>query len=631
MGATLYTNRNRRCGFTCVLLVLASLVSSGIAADPRPQNISYHHAYAFLADPAYPADFQHFNFVNADAPKGGSIRVPQMGNWDNFNPVTEKGRLASGMGFWDRDENLLLDSLMVPSLDEPATLYGSLAEGIAVAADNSWVAFKLRGTARWHDGEPITADDVVFSFKHYATDAAPGIVTSFQTFTVEKLNDREFLFRIPEELRADPSIPMRLGGLIVLPEHYWAQRDLSKTTVEPPLGSGPYRIGRFSIGTWVEFERVEDYWGKDLPVNKGRYNFDRVKYDYFNDDQIQTEAIKGNVVDIHVENVPRTWFAAYDTPAVNEGHMKKDELRLARPAGLWWPIFWNMDQPRFQDLRVRKALWLLHDMDWGNDRSYGFWGQAMSFFHDSEMAATGLPSDRELALLTPLKGQIPDTVFSQPYVAQPNTGRGWSRENLLEATALLKEAGWVIRDNTLVHGETGEPFNIRLVAVSPALGRSFIPFTRLLKRLGINTTIKSPEISNWLNQMRGGDFDGGAIWFLPDNLPTLLIKNSFSSEEAMKEYGSNWSNLQDPAIDALINAITNAETWEDYVAAIRAFDRVMLHNYYWVPMMSKTRHAIAYWNKYGRPDHDRLLRLAFVDTWWWDEDRAKTVEAFVGN
>ncbi|MDA0789615.1 MAG: extracellular solute-binding protein [Proteobacteria bacterium] len=614
--------------------LFAALISPALQADEPVDlfgpvdELEYEHAYAFLAEPAYDADFPHFDFVNPDAPKGGRIRVPQMGNWDNFNPVTEKGRLAGGLGFWSRDENLLFDSLMVPALDEPATLYGRLAEGIAVAPDNSWVAFKIREGARWHDGVPITADDVIFSFGFYSTDAEPGIVTSFKPYSIEKLGPREFLFRIPEAFRKDPSVPIRLAGLIVLPKHYWQERDLTRTTVEPPLGSGPYRVGKFRIGQWVEFERVPDYWGRDLPVNVGRYNFDVVKYDYFQDDQVQTEAVKGNLVDIHVENVPRTWFDSYDIPALEDGMLIKEELQLARPAGLWWPVFWNMQQPRFQDIRVRKALWLLNDMEWGNRRSYGFWGLATSFFHDSELAATGLPDERELKLLEPLRGQIPETVFTQPYEPQPNRGRGWSRENLLAAAQLLEQAGWVVQDNTLVHTVTGEPFEIRFVAVSPALGGSFVPFTRLLKRLGINTSIKSPEISNWLNRMRSGDFDAGAIWFLPDNLPTLLIKNSFASEEAGKAYGSNWSNLMDPAIDALIAAITGAETWDDYVAAIRAFDRVMLHNYYWIPMMSKTRHAIAYWNNYGKPDHGRLLRLAFTDLWWWDQEKAESVRRY---
>lgn len=607
-----------------MLLILLVLVSPA----SRSGEIQYRHAYAFLSTPKYPAGFDHFHFVNPDAPKGGKIRVPEMGTWDSFNLLSEKGRLAGGLGFWSTDGNLLWDSLMVPALDEPATQYGLLAEGVAVADDGSWVGFKLRKEARWHDGTPITVDDVVFTFDAIQELASPTISSSFAPFKLEVTGPREFRFLIPPALRGDPEIPLRLGGIPILPKHYWESRDISKTTVEPPLGSGPYRIGKFTVGRWVEFERVPDYWGRDLPVYKGRFNFDVVKYDYFRDDQVQTEAVKANVVDIHVENVPRTWFSSYDIPAVEQGYLKKTELKLARPAGLWWPVFWNMSEKRFQDLRVRKALWLLNDMVWANRRSYGFWGIATSFFHDSELASRGLPGPRELKLLEPLRGQIPDTVFTEPYTSQPNAGAGWSRENLLEAARLLKEAGWVMRDGQLVWPETGEPFHIRFVAVSPALGGSFIPFTRLLKRLGISSSIKAPEISNWLYRMESGDFDAGAVWFLPNYTPTLLIRNSFLSSEADKPYGSNWSNLQDPAIDALIQAIGEAHTWDDYVAAIRAFDRVMLHNYYWVPMMSKTRQALAWWDKYGIPEHGRLSRLAFVDLWWWDQQKAARVSSF---
>lgn len=613
--------------FACLLLLMGTTARSA-ASDA--EAIVYQHGYAFLSTPAYPADFEHFNYVNPDAPKGGRMRTAQMGNWDNFNSVAERGRLAAGVGFWAQDENLLYDSLMIPALDEPATHYGLLAEGIAVAPDMSWIAFKLREGARWHDGIPITVDDVVFSFDAYQTHGGPSIRSAFSPYTLEVIGEREFRFLVPPDFRGDPALPLRLGSLVIMPRHYWElpENDIAKTTVKPPLGSGPYRIGEFSTGRWLEFSRVPDYWGRDLPANRGRYNFDRVKFDYFRDDQVQTEAVKGNVVDLHIENVPRTWFSSYDTPAVAQGFMKKVELKLNRPAGLWWPIFWNLEQPRFQDLRVRKALWLLNDMDWSNSRSYGFWGKPTSFFYDSELAATGLPSPLELKLLEPLRGMIPDAVFTEPYEPQPNSGAGWSRENLLEANRLLNEAGWIVRDGVRVHETTGEPFDVRLVAVSPALGGSFIPFTRLMERLGISSSIKSPEISNWLYRMQSGDFDGGAIWFLPDYTPTLTIRNAFHSSEADKAYSANWSNIKDPAIDILIEHIANAPTWDEYVAAIRAFDRVMLHNYYWIPIMSKTRQAVAYWDKFGKPAYDRLTRHAHNDLWWWDDEKAAAVNEF---
>lgn len=594
------------------------------------QELDYKHGYAFLKEPALPANFPHFNYVNPDAPKGGKMRATSQGTWDNFNILLTggKGRIVDGISFWPGGKNLLYDSLMIPALDEPATYYGLLAEGIAVAEDRSWVAFKLNPKGRWHDGKPITVDDVVFTFEAIQKDGSPTIRSSFKPFTLEVMGPGEFRFHIAEELRRDASVIFTVSGFPILPKHYWEGRDLSKTTVVPPLGSGPYRIGKFSIGRWIEYERVEDYWAIDHPVAIGQNNFDVIKFDSFRDEQVLTEAVKGHIVDVREETVPRTWVSAYDTPATKGGHMKKIRVELLQPSGLWWPIFWNLEQARFQDIRVREALWLLTDMVWGMKRSYDFFGPPTSFFHGSELAATGLPSERELKLLEPLRDLIPPRVFTQPYEPQPNTGKGWSRKNLLRASELLKEAGWVIRDGKLVHGVTGEAFHIRLVAVSPALGSSFIPLTRLLKRLGISSSIKSPEISNWLHLMRSGDFDGGAVWFIPSYTPTLLINNSFASIEADKEYSSNWSNIRDPAIDSLIEAIKVATTWEDYVAAIRAFDRVMLFNYYWVPSMSNTRRALAYWDKFGIPEHGPLGRLTFIDNWWWDEDKAAKVNAF---
>lgn len=605
------------------------LMTSGVTAE---EAIKYKHGYAFLAEPAYPEDFTHFNYANPDAPKGGRLRHPEQGYWDNFNSLMDgmKGRLAGGMNFFLRDRNLVYDSLLVDALDEPATYYGLLAEGVAVADDRSWVAFKLNAKAKWHDGVPVTVDDVEFTFDALKTVAAPSIQGSYKYYSIERINDREFRVHVPEFFRRDPSVVFTIGLIPIMPKHYWEQRDLGKTTVEPPLGSGPYKIGDFRVGRWIEYERVKDYWGADLPVRKGLFNFDIIKYDYFRDDQVRTEAIKGHVVDINGESVPRTWEDAYDTPAYRAGLLKKERWKLLKPAGLWWPIFWNLDQKRFQDIRVRKALWLLRDQVRGERLSYGFFDIGTSFFHDSELAATGLPNERELKLLEPFRGQIPDSVFEEPYEIQPNSGKGWSRENILEAARLLEEAGWVVENGQLIHEETREPFFIRFVAVSPALGASFIPFATLLRRLGISSSIKSPEVSNWLHRKRSGDFDGGAVWFLPTYTPTLLVTRSFHSSEADKAYGSNWSNLRDPAIDAMIEAMQNATTWDDYVAAVRAFDRIMLHNYYWQPMSSNTRRAYAFWDKFGRPEHGRLRRQAYWDNWWWDEEKAAAVEAFTG-
>ena len=618
----------------CVLLLSCAIAATGAETDFEAQgNVPYRHGYAFLKEPALPADFAHLKYVAPDAPKGGQIRIPQMGNWDSFNPVPPRGRVAAGLSVSSPTDNLLLDALMEYATDEISTIYGLVAEGIAIPDDQSWIAFKLRDGARWHDGTPITVDDLVFSFETYRHDANPAIKNPLLPFTeIEVLNDREVKYHISESERSNPLLPMRIGTLAILPKHYWEEREIKNTTVDPPLGSGPYKISDFYVGQWIKYERVDDYWAKELPVNKGRFNFDEIKFDYFRDDQVQTESLKGNAIDVHVENIPRYWEQEYDFKPAELGIFKKAYVPQKRPAGLWWPIFWNLEQPRFQDVRVREALWLVNDFVFLNKRNYHFYGLAKSFFEGSPVyAARGLPDERELQFLEPIRDKIPPRVFTQEYQPPPNQGNGWDRETLYRAQELLKEAGWVIKDDKLVHRDTGEQFHIRFVAVSPALGSSFIHYAQVLERLGISSTIKSPEISNWLYRMRSGDFDAGAIWFLPDNTPTATIDNFFNSALVDQPYSSNWANIADPAVDYLIDAIKNATEFEDYAAAIRALDRVLLWNFYFVPGMAKTKVAIAYWNRFGHPQPQPLTRItSHVDLWWWDEEKAAAVREYAG-
>ncbi len=608
----------------CVGLLLSCVSAAAFAVE-------YQHGYAFLTDPKYPTDFTHYDYVNPDAPKGGTIRVAEMGTWDNFNPVALLGRMVRGMEFWAHQRNYVYDGLMEQALDEPATQYGLIADGIAIGENYSWVQFRLRPEARWHDGRPITVDDVVFSFETYIKDARPTISTPLQVIeSIEVVSPIEVRFNIAPEAQGNPVVPRRLGTPPIVPKHYWANHDITKSTIVPPLGSGPYKIGEFVVGRWIKYERFNDYWAKDLPVMKGRYNFDTIKVDYFRDDQVQTEAVKANVVDVHLENVPRRWAQSYDIPAVEQGFLKKKDNRALRAGGLWWPIFWNMEQRRFQDIRVREALHLARTgAEWGSRRSYHFFDQATSFFHDSDFASFGLPSEKELALLEPLRGQIPDRVFTETWRRAPHGDVGWHRDNVIKAAGLLRQAGWVIEDGVLVHEETGEPFELRFVAVSPALGRAFISYTKVLEKLGISSTIKSPEISNWQYRMRSGDFDAGAIQFLPDATPTLLISNTFSSAAAEQEYSFNWSNLKDPAVDVLIEHVYAAQHYDDFVAALRALDRVLLWNFYWLPSGSKTNFSMVHWDKFGRVDHGRVVWIeSYVANWWWDEEKAARVAAF---
>ena len=614
---------------------LLGLIFIGIGAFTQAEPIEYKHGYAFLSQPAKPVNFSHLPYVNPNAPKGGQIRIPQMGNWDSFNPVPPRGRVAAALAVGSPSDNLLLDGLMDFAADETATIYGLIADGIAVAEDRAWVAFRLRDGARWHDGQPIKVDDVVFTFNTYRFEANPSIQNPIIGFTeVEVIGDREVRFHIDPEYRSDPLLPIRIGTISILPKHYWTSedRDILETTVQPPLGSGPYEIDSFYVGQWLKYKRVEDYWAKDLAINRGRFNFDFVKYDYFRDDQVQTESLKGDVVDVHVENLPRLWEQAYEFKPSEMGIFRKDYVPQLRPAGLWWPIFWNMDQPRFQDVRVREALWLIHDVEFLNKRNYNFYDLATSYFHGSPVyAAAGLPDERELRHLEPIRDLVPPRVFTEEYRPPPKQGDGYHRDTLIRAQELFREAGWVLDGETLVHEETGEPFFIRFVAVSPALGSSFIHYTHVLRRLGIRSTVKAPEISNWLSRMRTGDFDGGAIWFLPDNTPTSHIANFFSSEQADLDYSSNWANIRDPAVDFLIQRVENASEFEDYAAAIRALDRVLLWNFYFIPGMAKTKIGLAYWDRFGQPEPMPLTRItSHVQHWWWDEEKASRVKEYSG-
>ena len=622
--------------FVAIGLLLYGSLS--IANEPDARNagretftspatgITYRHGIAFLEEPSYPPGFPHFRYHNPEAPKGGRIRIGEMGNWDSFVETPATGRAVAGVSIFDASRSLIYDRLLSRAIDTPTDRYCRLAKGVAIAEDGSWVAFKLRSGAVWHDGRPITTDDYVFSFDAYITKSNPGLQQAMEEFeSIEVLNDSEIRYWVRPESRGDPSLVFRIGTVPVFPKHYWEAkgRDIGKVTLEPPLGSGPYRIKSFKTGRKITFERVPDYWGRDLPVNVGSYNFDTIVFDYFRDEVVLYEAVKGDLIDIREETVPVRWETGYDFPAVQKGIFKKELIKQLSPAGMWWPIFWNIRQERFQDIRVREALFLMQDAQWGNRvLGFNYWGYPTSFFHDSELAHRGTPSKMELELLEPLRDMVPPRVFTQEFAPKPYAGTGWHRENVKRALVLFEQAGWVIRDYKLVSAQTGKPFDLRLLAVSSALGSSFIPYMQALKRVGIDATVNSPEISSWLHRSRTGDFDGGAIWFLPDNVPTLLASNSFSSQSLNDEYSPNWSHISNPAVDKLIEVAAEAKTKARYVAAIRALDRVLMWNFYFVPSMSRIHVGMVYWDRYSFAKHGRLVRPGFYDAWWWDEEKA---------
>ncbi|MDZ7685521.1 MAG: extracellular solute-binding protein [Gammaproteobacteria bacterium] len=401
--------------FVTLALVLLSCVVSSARAAPA-EAFDWQHGLSFVFDLKYPPDFEHFEYVNPDAPKGGMLRLASSGTWDNFNNFVDKGRDAAGLAFLAYT-NLLYDRLLARAADEPTARYGLLADAVAHDPDFEWVAFRLREDARWHDGEPVTAEDVIYSFETYKEHGSVGIRTMIADVErIEQIGPRIVRYVMREGTR-NPKIPLTLGDLPVLPAHYWRERDPSKTTLEPPLGSGPYRIKDFDVGRYVVWERVPDYWGRDLPVNRGRWNFDTIKWDYFRDENVQREAHKSGILDVRQETVAKAWAVSYEqVPAMQRGLMKKELLELARPSGLWWAIFWNLRKERFQDIRVRKALSLLYNFEWINNvQSYGFYDDGRSVFQGSVMAHRGPPSDAELELLEPWRDQLPPEVFEREY------------------------------------------------------------------------------------------------------------------------------------------------------------------------------------------------------------------------
>ena len=593
----------------------------------------YQHGLSYIYPLAYPPDFKNFSYVNPDAPKGGTIRVAAYGSYDSFSDILDKGQAAEGISFTGH-ANLIYDRLLEPALDEPTSQYGRLASGVAVADDHSWVAFKLRENAFWHDGKPITATDLIFTFNTIKKHGSAVLKTSLQNVErIESLNGNTVVYHMRPESELDPSIPLLLGRMAVFPAHYWKTRDISKTQTQPPLGSGPFRITHYKLGRSVTFARVPNYWGKSLPVNRGRYNFDEVKFDYFRDDFVRKEAHVAGVVAVAHEGVAKNWVPEYNKlPAYQNGLLRKQLLPISSPSGLWWSLLWNLRLERFQDPRVREALTLLYDFEYINRTlNYGFYNHGTSVFQNSEMAHHGYPTEAERLLLEPNKNNIPARVFGSSYQPPTSTGFGWNRDNMKKALELFSEAGWEVQDGKMLHRKTKEHFRIAFVVVSKGLVRTLLPYQNTLHRVGIKTSIVAPEVANWLHRMRTGKFDAAQRVYTPTHTPGLALRSYFGSDSAKQAYGGNWSGIVDPVVDELIETIISAQDQRSFLAATRALDRVLLWNFYFIPRSSPPGYRLVYWDRFGKVETVPLLRQAFIDTWWFDQQRALQVDRFLGD
>lgn len=610
---------------------MAEVIPDAIDLSPEtPSGIVYDHGFSHLDPMKYPPDFTHFDHFNPDAPRAGTIRVPVLGTYDSFNSFISRGRQAAGMSFLSPSSLLYYDRLLSTAADEATGMYGRLAEGVKIAPDFSWVAFKIREGAYWHDGEPITVDDVMYTFEKFRTEAQAWTRVMIANIDrVEQIGPREVRYVMREGITPNPSIARNIGVMPVIPKHFWEGRDFTQPLTEPPLGSGPYKITDYRLGRYIVYERIDNYWGEDLPVMRGRFNFQRIKYDYFRDDKVRLEAMRGNLVDIMPDGNPKNLNVEYDFPAARQGFFKTEILPLSAPVGLNWPVFWNLREKRFQDIRVREALWLLYDFEFTNRVIYyDYFERGKSLFHGApDMMATGLPSERERELLEPFRDQLPERVFTEVYEPPKNDGFGIKREYVERAVRLFEEAGWVLDGGRLVNDETGEPFTIDFIIVSSELARSLLPYIDNLNRVGIETSIRVPEVSNWQYRMQSSAFDASRAHMFPYRIPGSALRNHFGSRSAELGYGVNWGYVKNPAVDAMAEYVIGATDAETFHAAVRAADRVLLWNFYFVPIAAEPGEAIAYWDKFDRVESEPLERVPWLDGWWYDEEKAARIEA----
>lgn len=592
-----------------LLLFLLAAPAAHAADTTGPQ-----HGIAMHGDLKYGPGFTHFDYVNPDAPKGGELRLYGLGTFDSFNPFIIKGNPDDGSG-------RIYDTLLTGSADEPFSEYGLLAESVETPPDRSWVIFRLRPEARWHDGQPVTADDVLWSYETLRSKGQPFYRAYYANVDkAEKLDDRtvKFTFK-PGENR---ELPLIMGQLTVLPKHYWATREFDATTLDPPLGSGPYKVGKFEAGRWSTYERVKDYWGKDLAVNRGRHNFDTMRYDYYQNMTVALEALKAGAYDLRVEASSKDWATAYDAPAVREGRLIKGEFPHSRPAGMQGYAF-NLRRPLFQDRRVRQAIGYGLDFEWANRTLfYGQYTRARSYFGNSELAANGVPQGAELAVLEPLRDQLPPELFTQEYQPPVTDGSGTMRENLRQGYELLKAAGWTVDPKTkkLVNAQ-GQPFEFEILLLDPAYERITLPFAKNLERLGITARVRTVDTAQYKKRIDDFDFDM-VMGSWPQTLSPGNEQRSYWSSAFADQPGSpNLLGLKDPVIDQLVEQVIAAPDRAALVARVHALDRALQWGFYVVPNWYIAYDRVAYWDKFGRPAVIPEQGVQ-IDAWWSDPAKA---------
>ena len=592
-----------------IVISTVILLLVGAAQLFGQQKITRTHALSLHGDIKYGPGFRNFEYVNPDALKGGTVRLAGIGTFDSLNPFIIKGVSASGIG-------LLFDTLTEQSADEPFSEYGLLAETIELPEDRTWIAYTLRKEARWHDGTALTADDVVFTFNTLKEKGAPFYRYYYQdVVAAEKISERKVRFVFKDG--NNPELPLIMGQLPVISKRYYSRISFDRTSLEPPMGSGPYKIADIKPGRSITYERDPEYWGRNLPVMVGRYNFDIIRYEYYRDETVVVEAFKAGEYDFRSENVAKVWATAYKGSNFDKGYIKREEIPDENPNGMQAWVF-NTRRQIFQDPRVRFALAHLFDYEWTNRTIfYGQYKRINSYFENSELASSGLPGPEELALLEPFRDRLPEEVFSKEYRPPAPQKAGDIRPSIRKALELLRQAGYRLEGGKLVNSK-GAPLEFEFLIFQPSTERVVIPYKKNLEKLGITINIRTVDASQYVNRLDNYDFDMTTIWWRQSLSPGNEQRDFWSSEAADRPGTRNLAGIKDPVVDALIDRIITAPDRKSLVAACRALDRVLLWGHYVVPNWYSSNYRVAYWNKFEKPRIKPKYALGFIDTWWVD-------------
>ena len=594
------------------LLIISITFPSFLKAE-----INIAHAIAMHGEPKYPDSFQYVDYANPDAPKGGKIILSSTGSYDSFNPFILKGTAAAGIGN-------LYETLTTGSSDEAFTEYGLIAKTIEWPDDRSWVAFTIREEAVWHDGKKISPEDVIWTFNTLMEKGHP-FYKYYYGDVVEVIQENDNKVRFNFKGNTNLELPLIVGQLPVLPKHYWTNKNFEETSMDIPIGSGPYKIKNFDAGRTITYELDSDYWGKNIPIKKGTENFGIIQYEYYKDRSIEREAFKSGDIDLFSENTSKDWATSYDTPAVQNGLIKKELIEHQNPQGMQGFAF-NTRKEIFEDKRVREALSYAFDFEWTNKNLfYNAYKRTNSFFENSELASSGVPSGEELDLLNDYRELLPQKLFQEEYNPPKTDGSGFMRKELQEATKLLQDAGWELQEGKLINKKSGSKFEFELLLVSPAFERIVLPFKDNLAKLGIDVSVRTIDSAQYQNRLDGFDFDMIVSTFSQSLSPGNEQRNFWGSDAAKTNGSRNIIGISNEVIDSLIEKVISAKDREDLIMTTRALDRVLLWNHYVIPQWHISAYRTLYWDIFDKPSVRPKYSLG-TNTWWVVTDKASTID-----